>query len=75
MRVGHSVFLVLNKMFPISLHDIKIYLDKCNVSPYAKQVRLPFSLSSIQSNFFLNLVHVYVWGPYKTPTFADNKFS
>lgn len=73
-KLGHTSCTILHEMFPNSLQQIKTRLDKCTVCPCAKQTRLSFTSSSIQSKSYLNLIHVNVWGPYKTAIFDGNKF-
>lgn len=73
-RLGNVSSTVLHKVFPSSLQQIRSHLDRCTVCPCAKQTRLPFTTSSIQSKAYLYFIHVGIWGPYKIATFDGNKF-
>ncbi|XP_060190455.1 uncharacterized protein LOC132619625 [Lycium barbarum] len=64
-RLGHTLSVVLNKLFAISVQHIKEKIINCSVCPCAKQIRLPFPSNSIKSNSIFDLIHIDVWGPYK----------
>ncbi|KAG5555708.1 hypothetical protein RHGRI_006375 [Rhododendron griersonianum] len=40
----------------------------CEICPLAKQTRLSFPLSSIQSMHSFDLIHCDIWGPHRVPT-------
>ncbi|KAL0297014.1 UNVERIFIED_CONTAM: Retrovirus-related Pol polyprotein from transposon RE1 [Sesamum radiatum] len=66
-RLGHPSMSVL-KHTPIPNSSSTI--ADCMICPMAKQTRLPFATSSIQSKDVFELVHVDLWGPYKLPTLS-----
>jgi hypothetical protein len=75
MRFGHSSFEKLNdinKVFPfVSVQKTSL---PCDICFYAKQKRLPFSLSkSISANIF-DLVHMDIWGPLSIPSISGFKY-
>ncbi|XP_021737707.1 uncharacterized protein LOC110704224 [Chenopodium quinoa] len=70
LRLGHLPFsqiksIVLNCNVSICLQN-----TICQVCPLAKQTRLAFHTSSIQTSSVFELLHIDVWGPHsvKTPT-------
>ena len=46
----------------------------CIVCPLAKQTRIPFPLSTSQSDACFHIVHGDVWGPYRVPTYDGKKY-
>lgn len=46
----------------------------CIVCPIAKQVKLPFLVSTSSSQSIFELVHCDMWGPYKHPTYDDKRY-
>lgn len=67
-RLGH----ISSKNFLIVFHDIKNdvvnILNQCSICPWAKQSRLPFPKRLSISTKVVDLVHMDVWGPYKSPS-------
>jgi hypothetical protein len=64
MRFGHASYdklIEIKKNFPCV--SISNSFDPCDVCFYAKQKRLPFSLSTHQSSKVFDLVHMDIWGP------------
>ena len=45
----------------------------CNVCPQAKQHRSSFPLSTSRASCIFDLLHVDIWGPYRTPTYDGFK--
>lgn len=41
-------------------------IDKCDICPLARQPGVPFPLSFTTSSSMFQLLHMDVWGPYKT---------
>ena len=67
-RLGHPSTLpsqLLSKIIPAFTYDSK---HSCEVCPLAKQTRLLFPKSSIQSMKFFELIHCDIWGPHKLET-------
>lgn len=48
--------------------------DHCRICPEARQCRKPFSHSSIKTTTVLELLHIDIWGPYKTKTYTNYNF-
>ncbi|KAF3683173.1 putative protein kinase 2B, chloroplastic-like [Capsicum annuum] len=72
-RLGHPSSQALKTIHLIrNSSDIDI-LNKCHVCPLAKQTRLVFPVSTSRATKCFNVVHMDLWGPYKTPTF-DKKY-
>ncbi|KAK4384958.1 Retrovirus-related Pol polyprotein from transposon RE1 [Sesamum angolense] len=64
-RLGHPSLSVLKHVPDVKSIDTS---TTCMVCPLAKQSRLPFSTCEIHSKNPFELIHVDLWGPYKTPT-------
>jgi hypothetical protein len=67
-RLGHPSKLpsqFLSKLIPSFVYDSQ---HSCEVCPLAKQTRLSFPISSIQSTKFFELIHCDIWGPQKIET-------
>ncbi|XP_075103379.1 uncharacterized protein LOC142177987 [Nicotiana tabacum] len=65
-RLGHVSIIVLKRLFTVKLASITNAINNCCVRPCAKVTRTPFPHSSIKSTSVFDLIHVDVWGPYKT---------
>ncbi|KAL0398659.1 UNVERIFIED_CONTAM: Retrovirus-related Pol polyprotein from transposon RE1 [Sesamum radiatum] len=65
-RLGHPSFNVLKHVPEVKSIDPT---DICMICPLAKQSRLPFSTCAIQSKRVFELIHVDLWGPYRTQTY------
>ncbi|KAL3532908.1 hypothetical protein ACH5RR_006429 [Cinchona calisaya] len=64
-RLGHpssGPLQVLSKINPAIYFDSK---HVCEISPLAKQTRLPFSSSSISSQVPFDLIHCDIWRPHR----------
>ena len=48
--------------------------NDCTVCALAKQIRLPFSTSSISSDKPFELIHCDIWGPFKVPPLSGAKY-
>lgn len=46
----------------------------CTVSPLAKQVKLPFPISTTSSQSIFERLHSDVWGSNKVPTYDDKRY-
>lgn len=69
----HVSSSVLTKLFSVNgQHMCKV--TECIVSPYAKQTRIAFPMSSIKSITSFKLIHVDLWGLYSTSTFDNKKY-
>lgn len=69
LRLGHMSFHNLHKVVPNL--DVKSCLDDyfCQICPMAKQAILPFPVSHSRSTDVFQLLHLDLWGPYRTSTF------
>ncbi|XP_075111237.1 uncharacterized protein LOC142181703 [Nicotiana tabacum] len=73
-RLGHLPF---SKMKCISNCNTKLSFKQsftCPVCPLAKQTRLPFPDSSIQTVAPFQLIHIGTWGPYHASTYDGSKY-
>lgn len=73
-RLGHVSSSVLQKMFSLKLADVTNSVSKCTICPYAKQIRLPFRVSTSSSLTSFDLLHMDIWGPYKKDIFDEYKY-
>lgn len=62
----------MKKIGFLSNAETSFLQNKCCVCPLAKQSRLVFPHSISRADVSFSLVHIDLWGPYKTSTF-DNK--
>ena len=73
-RLGHTSNKVLQQLCSqyneISFDSIK----PCDTCHYAKQKKLPFSLSTTVSSKFFDLIHVDIWDPYYVPSFEGHRY-
>ncbi|XP_021740117.1 uncharacterized protein LOC110706507 [Chenopodium quinoa] len=67
LRLGYLPF---NKLHYLNANlPTKCCIDiVCQICPLAKQTRKPFPVSSSKSNKCFDLLHIDVWGPYKSMT-------
>lgn len=72
-RLGHSSESVLNKLDFVSLKS-KDDINPCISCHQAKQHRLPFAPSVSKSTNIFELVHMDLWGPYKTKTITGDHY-
>ncbi|KAL8090596.1 hypothetical protein AgCh_039879 [Apium graveolens] len=75
LRMGHLPFTQLKILMP-SL-SVKDCLDStvCQICPAARQTRKPFPVSHVKSNKAFQLLHIDVWGPYRTKSLTGcNQF-
>lgn len=73
-RLGHPV---PSLFFRLKTLDSKISFNNqctCTICPLAKHSRLPFPSSIISTTTCFELIHMDVWGPYKTPSLAGAKY-
>ncbi|GJS81792.1 cysteine-rich receptor-like protein kinase 8 [Tanacetum coccineum] len=72
-RLGHPSISTLKqiKSLPISCNSD---ISECTVCPLAKNHASLFSLSASHASCPFELVHVDIWGPYKSPTINKCKF-
>ncbi|GKD64758.1 ribonuclease H-like domain-containing protein, partial [Tanacetum coccineum] len=64
-RLGHPSYQAIN-MLQQDLNFIKdSYVSPCDICYKAKQIREPFPFSDHQTTEIGELIHLYLWGPYK----------
>lgn len=73
-RLGHPSMKVMKHLFMDRHLSVSSDCSKCSICPLAKQTRLPFPLSMSRALGVFDLIHLDVWGPYKTPTHNDFRF-
>ncbi|XP_019266625.1 PREDICTED: uncharacterized protein LOC109244052 [Nicotiana attenuata] len=69
--LGHAPLKVLQKLNVVP--SLKLEDHHCIVCPIAKQSRLHFSHSLTCSSGAFDIVHAYVWRPYKIPTYDGKR--
>lgn len=67
LRLGHLPFNKLHLINPSIINHV-VYDTTCQIFPKAKKTRLSFHASSTVTTSCFKLVHVDIWGPYKTKT-------
>ena len=66
-RLGHPSQHIMKHLNLVHRHNNEV-LTSCHVCPLAKQTRLAFPSSSSRASACFDMVHMDLWGPYKTPT-------
>ena len=74
-RLGHASFPRM-KSIHYSDSDVNISDQSyhCEICPLAKMQKLPFQSSTTTTKCCFELIHVDIWGPYKTPTVYNQKY-
>ncbi|XP_019224054.1 PREDICTED: uncharacterized protein LOC109205763 [Nicotiana attenuata] len=67
-RLGHIPFSKMKFISGVNCDLSSKQSFTCPICPLARQTRLPFPDSSIQSSHSFQLIHIDTWGPYSTPT-------
>lgn len=65
-RLGHPSYFIMKHLNLLSSNKNDIV--SCHVCPLAKQIRQVFPSSNSRASTSFDLVHMNLWGPYKTPT-------
>lgn len=73
LRMGHMPFNKLRYLFSLIDYSPCNSDFLCTLCPIAKQTRLSFFDSSIKSVHALALLHIDIWGPYKSATHDGHK--
>ena len=71
--MGHAPMSVLRR-FMIFQNKSRFNIDKCDICPSARQTRVPFPLSVTKSSRLSELLHMDVWGFYKTTTYDGMQY-
>ncbi|KAL2244201.1 UNVERIFIED_CONTAM: Retrovirus-related Pol polyprotein from transposon RE1 [Sesamum indicum] len=66
-RLGHASMDAIKHIPECKLSNVPLEL-KCGICPKAKQCRISFKSSDSHTTSLFELVHLDVWGPYKTPS-------
>lgn len=72
-RLGHPSINVLKHISFIE-NQIDGFDDHCDICPLAKQQRLPFLPSKIQTSHIFQIIHVDIWGPYKQQSISGGNY-
>lgn len=74
-RLGHPSMSTVKHInfLQNTVTDVSSITD-CPICPLAKQSRLPFPSSTSKSSHALKLLHIDIWGPYKTPTYHKKQY-
>ncbi|KAF7812032.1 Retrovirus-related Pol polyprotein from transposon TNT 1-94 [Senna tora] len=71
VRMGHPSSKALSQLsFVAKVVDCK----PCNICHLAKQTRVPFTLSTINTNMCFEMIHMDIWGPYKVCSLAGAQY-
>lgn len=65
---------VLKQLSFIKRNSDEEACNKCLVCPLTKQTRLSFLLSMTRTLNVFDLIHMDIWGPYRTPTHIGYRF-
>ncbi|KAK9673764.1 hypothetical protein RND81_12G187800 [Saponaria officinalis] len=65
-RLGHTSIAKMSRIPAVKLTDLHDF--KCDICVLAKMHRLPFDRDISRSDHAFDLVHIDLWGPYKTLT-------
>lgn len=68
-RFGHAsphLLQHLSFLKPLCTQSVQDSIQACDVCHQSKQYRLPFPISSIHTTAPFELVHMDIWGPYKS---------
>ena len=68
LRLGHIPFSEIKHVIPDCFVTDCINNSLCQICPAAKQTRLSFPTSSIKSTKPFQLLHIDLWGPYRSKT-------
>jgi hypothetical protein len=71
-HASHAKLSEINKIFPF-VHFTKSS-DPCDICFFAKQKRLPFTLSNHVSKQNFDLIHMDIWGPISVPSMLGFKY-
>ncbi|KAH0657672.1 hypothetical protein KY289_026420 [Solanum tuberosum] len=71
-RMGHAPMSVLRRI-PAFQNKSCFIIDKCDICPLARQTRVHFPVSVTKSSRLFELLHMDVWGPYKTVTTDERR--
>lgn len=74
LRLGHTPFDNMKYISFLSNKFPKRQSFICSICPRARQQRLPFPESSIDSTAPFQLIHVYLWGSYPTQIYNSFKY-
>ncbi|KAL3373126.1 hypothetical protein AABB24_005224 [Solanum stoloniferum] len=74
LRLGHPSVGVMKHMFPLKNKVTIVVHQDCSICPLAKQCRLKFHISSSKSSRIFELIHLYVWGPHRFPTYDGKHY-
>lgn len=69
-RLGHAPFSKLSHILDIPYHPT----DTCLTCPLAKFTKLPYPTSTSRAPDLFHLIHLDIWGPYKTPSRGQYKY-
>lgn len=74
IRLGHPSLKAMQHILSLKDHtDVRRH-NNCQTCPLAKQCRSVFPESHSKSTKCFQLMHVDVWGPYRTPTYDKKQY-
>lgn len=69
VRLGHIPLLNIQHINEIPVSVVFKFFVPCSIFPLARQHKLPFPTSHISSKQIFDLINIYSWGPFQTPTY------
>ncbi|KAL2247796.1 UNVERIFIED_CONTAM: Retrovirus-related Pol polyprotein from transposon RE1 [Sesamum indicum] len=72
-KMGHASISAIRHIPESNISSDSMEM-KCEICPKAKQSRVPFLPSDSHATAIFELVHLDVWGPYKTPSLSGSHY-
>lgn len=73
-RLGHPSSQITGVVSGVSSSSTDFLLKDCDVCLRAKQTRQCFPTSSNNAKEVFDLIHIDLWGPYRTTAFCGSKY-
>lgn len=73
-KFAHVASSVLKKLLSSDSTSITDTMNKCTICPCAKQTRISFPINTSKNSTCFDLLHMNLWGQYKTPTHDGHKY-
>lgn len=71
--MGHASVRAINNFLNFHMILVKKVVENCEFFPLARQIKFLFYISEAKSSAISNLLHLDVWGLYKSQTFDGNR--
>ena len=74
-RLGHLPLYKLKTLNLCNKESVSVDFDhSCEICSKARQHKLPFGHSTIQTSSTFQLIHIDLWGPYHTKTYTNQSY-